>query len=205
MWWWFALAFATDGDGFEAVKVKDDCAIESRARTHPDGGAMRAKCAWPEVDPAVLGRMMADLSRYEDYVFVLTESEVRKRVDERQLVYQRQEVFGLSDREVLLWAVVDRSSHGVQVSWTTANDEPLVIDKRSIRTPRNEGYWRIMARPEGGTTVVHEIGVDAGGRIPQWIVRIVRNQSFIRVMNDIRGLASEATARARTEAAQGSP
>ncbi|MEN0062665.1 MAG: hypothetical protein AAGA48_10980 [Myxococcota bacterium] len=192
MWYWALVAGASPPaeDGFAVVRTTDDCRIESRNRDAPGGSAMRATCDWPEVDPQVLGALMADLEQYEDLIFALVESEITERDADRVLVYQRQSIFGLSDREVLLWAKIDRLPPQTIVSWTTASDRPLALRRGAIRTPRNEGFWKIEPGAEGGTRVVHEIGVDAGGRVPEWIVRLVRTRGFLRVMNDIRKRAA---------------
>jgi len=190
----FALAAQAADDGFTYVRDSHECRLESRPKSHASGSAMRAICEWPEVDPEVLGDLMADLDGYEELIFALVQSEVRERRDGRRLVYQRQSVFGISDREVLLWATISRDDGATTVRWSTADEVPLALDDGSIRTPRNEGYWRVEPREGGGARVVHEIGVDAGGRIPDWIVKLVRNRGFMRVMKDVRSKAVEAGA-----------
>lgn len=180
-------------EGFEPVKTVHDCELSSRPREHPAGSAMRADCEWPEVDPRALVGLMADLDAYDELVFALVESEVRERRDDRLLVYQRQSVFGISDREVLLWVSIDDTPQTTMVSWRQADDEPLVLRKGAIRTPRNEGFWQVTPREGGGARVVHQVGVDAGGRIPEWIVRLVRTRGFARVMKEVRARGAAAS------------
>ncbi|MEO0601650.1 MAG: hypothetical protein AAF211_09445 [Myxococcota bacterium] len=185
------LGFANDG--FDAVKTANDCEFASRPREHPDGSAMQAVCDWPEVEPDVLARIMADLGDYERLIFALVESEVRERTADRLLVYQRQSVFGISDREVLLWVTIDESPERTLVSWRAASELPLDLRKGAIRSPRNEGYWRVEPLAGGGARVTHRIGVDAGGSIPMWIVRLVRTRGFVRVLRDVRAVGAAAS------------
>ncbi len=195
MWGWAMLvAVGTAADeGFSELRTTHDCVLAARPSDHAAGSAMRATCEWPDVEPGVLGRLMSDLDRYEELVFALVESEVRERRDDRLLVYQRQSVFGISDREVLLWVDVVEGPGVTVVSWRQADGEPLALRSGAIRTPRNEGFWRVEPLEDGGSRVVHQIGVDAGGRIPAWIVRLVRSRGFARVMKQVRSVAADAS------------
>jgi hypothetical protein len=154
---------------------------------------MRAECLWPEVPFDHLDQMMSRFDAYDTYIWPVTKSEIR-RLDEagRSLVYQRQHIFGISDREVLLWMHKETPElHTVRIGWTTASNEPLELDKGSIRTPRNEGFWELKRQEPEGVSVTHEIGMDAGGRIPRWLLNMVRTRGFISVMSDVRALAGK--------------
>jgi hypothetical protein len=180
-----ALADAPD-DGFEPVRESDGCRIAMRPEAHTEGAAMRAECWWPDVPSAALRDLVGTYERYPEFLFPIAEARVRRPDGARTLVYQRQRVFGLADREVLLWMHQDRTPERLRVSWTTADDEPLALSSGAIRTPRNVGFWEVTAVPEGGSHVVHEIALDAGGSVPRWIVALVRTRSFARIMSDVR-------------------
>jgi hypothetical protein len=149
---------------------------------------MRAVCIWPEVDPAALDRSLSDFEHYEDLIWVIDESAVRRSEGGRSLVYQLQQIWGLSDREVLLWAWTEEVDGGHVHRWTTAAEEPLTPRKGAIRTPKNEGYWEVRANPDGaGAQVTHQIAVDAGGMpLPGWMLRWIRTRGFARVMDEVR-------------------
>ncbi|MEZ4239440.1 MAG: SRPBCC family protein [Myxococcota bacterium] len=168
------------------------CRIAMRPEHHPLGAAMRADCTWPDVSVDALVALVSDYSRYPEFVFPVAESRVRRTEGDRALVYQRQQVFGLADREVLLWMQQERGTDRLRVSWTTASEEPLELARGAIRTPRNQGFWEITADPEGGAHVVHEVALDAGGSVPRWIVALVRTRSFAKILADVRrkGLVS---------------
>jgi hypothetical protein len=186
-----ALAASADVGGFEPVREAAGCEISMRPESSVEGAAMRAECRWPEVDPARLVAMLSAYDRYSDFVYPISEARVvRVAPDGRALVWQRQSMFGIADREVLLWMWrEDRPDGSVRFSWTTASEEPLRMRPGSVRTPRNEGYWQVGRDPSGGATVVHEVALDAGGSVPRWLVALVRTRGFAKIMEDVRAAA----------------
>jgi hypothetical protein len=187
-----ALAAGADDRGFEPVRTTSGCAISMRPESHREGAAMRAECHWPEVAPERLVDLLSAYERYSEFVFPVAEARVvRTAADGRALVYQRQAMFGIADREVLLWMWrEDHPDTTVRFSWTTAAEEPLELLPGAVRTPRNEGHWQVAPDPAGGSAVVHEVAVDAGGSIPRWLVALVRTRGFARVMTDVRSAAT---------------
>lgn len=181
------LFSALANDTFPVVKTTDTCTIRKRDKTATQGAAMWATCTWPDVDPAVLVGMLTDLDRYDQWIWPIEESRVERTDAERLLVYQRQHIFGLSDREVLLWVDVRQTPTSAAIRWSAANDQPLVLQKGAIRTPRNKGFWTVVPNATGpGTTVVHQIEVDAGGLpLPAWLVRAIQTRGFLRLLGDI--------------------
>lgn len=187
---WLAVSAFADERGFEPVRDDAGCHISMRPETHPDRAAMRAECQWPEVDAAGLVALLAQYARYPELVFPITEAKVVREEPGRTLVYQRQSLFGIADREVLLWMRQEPRDGGTAFVWTAAVDEPLTLREGAIRTPRNEGYWWVGPGERGGVAVVHEIALDAGGSIPRWIVNLVRSRSFAKIMSDVRTIAA---------------
>ncbi|MCB9691427.1 MAG: hypothetical protein H6736_06410 [Alphaproteobacteria bacterium] len=186
------LLTAHADDSFTLMKETEACTIRKREKTETQGAAMWARCRWPELEPAVVRGMLTDLTRYDEWIWPIGESRVEREDAGRKLVYQRQHIFGLSDREVLLWVTVDDRPELAKVAWTAANDQPLVLADGAVRTPRNTGFWTIGPNPDGpGTEVVHQIELDAGGLpLPQWLVRAIQTRGFHRILTDIRGLAA---------------
>lgn len=184
-----APVFAADSDVFEHVRDQDGCSIAMRPPSHPDGAAMRAVCDWPDVDPAHLVELLSQDERYPEFVFPIDEARVVREDAGRTLVYQRQSMIGIADREVLLWIRrSDEAGGATTFSWEVAADEPLELRPGAIRTPRNTGYWKVEAVGEG-SRVTHEIALDAGGSIPAWLVNLVRTRSFAKIMSDVRAFA----------------
>lgn len=189
LWLAFGLGGAQGGEvGFEPVRTASGCAISMRPRTSVDGAAMRAECAWPDVQPDALAQLLSQFERYSEYVYPIDVARIERIEADRTLVYQRQAIFGIADREVLLWIRRESLPGGVRFAWTTASEEPLALARGAVRTPRNEGSWSVTQRAEGGSTVVHEIAMDAGGAVPQWLIDLVRTRAFARIMADVRAL-----------------
>lgn len=184
------FAAASAAEGFEFLKEVEGCELLFRDKDHAEGSAMLAVCTWPEADASILQTMLADLDAYETWIWPVAQSEVRS-TRERDLVYQRQEIFGLSDREVLLWASTEEVPNGKRFVWTTASEQPLTLRRGAIRLAKNEGYWEVLTVPDGGARVTHLIAVEAGGvALPGWLLRWIRTRGFARVMREVRGHAA---------------
>lgn len=190
-----AIAHATPGPEFELLKQVGDCTFRKREKTEERGAAMWASCTWSEVDPARARQLITDLDNYEDLIWPISESRVERAEAGRQLVYQRQHIWALSDREVLLWVSVDDRPEQALVRWEVADELPLELSDGAIRTPVNTGFWRVEPNPDGaGTVVTHQIEVQAGGlALPQWLIRAIQTRGFNRILSDVRELAQQAT------------
>lgn len=184
-----ALAAFAAEPVFEPVAEADGCAVSMRPPTHPEGAAMRAECGWPDVEPGALAAMLSVYEDYPRFVFPVDEARVVRLDGSRALVYQRQSMIGLADREVLLWMTREDTGGAVRFSWSAAAEEPLALRPGAIRTPKNTGFWEVAGDGGGGSRVVHEVALDAGGSIPKWIVELVRYRSFAKIMADVRAAA----------------
>ena len=182
----WAIAASAAEDGFAWVRDASGCTISMRPETHPSGAAMRADCRWPDVDTGRLIGVIGEYDRYQEFVSPVDVARIERVDGARTLVYQRQHMMGIADREVLLWMWREQEGEGVRVSWTTATDEPMAVAPGAVRTPKNVGYWEVVPDPSGGARVVHEIQLDAGGSIPRWLVNLVRTRGFARIMQDVR-------------------
>lgn len=192
LWWTIAgVAMGSDPglDAYQPVRTAAGCAISMRPETHPEGAAMRAECRWPEVDPARLQRVLTQYERYPEFVFPISVARIERAEAGRTLVYQKQELVGIADREVLLWMVHSEAAGGARVAWSAASDQPLELASGAVRTPRNTGYWDVGPDPDGGARVVHQIAMDAGGYVPKWLVNLVRTTAFAKIMADVRAFA----------------
>lgn len=154
---------------------------------------MRAVCDWPQVEPAALAGLLSQYERYSEYVYPIDLARIERVEGKRSLVYQRQVIFGIADREVLLWIHRESAADTSRFVWTTASEEPLDLASGAVRTPRNEGSWSVGPAEGGGSKVVHEIAMDAGGSIPRWLIEMVRTRAFARIMADVRALGIEAS------------
>ena len=48
--------------------------------------------------------------------------------------------------------------------------KPLQLTEGAVETKVNEGFWRVTAAPLGGVRIEHQVRVDAGPGLPQWLV-----------------------------------
>lgn len=185
------LGWASD-DGFEVIRTANDCVFEARAKAHSEGAALRATCHWADVDPKAMGQLVTTYADYTDWLWPLAECNVVETLPERTLVYQRQQIMTLADREVLLWMTKKQNGSYTRVDWLAANEKPLELSPGAIRTPKNTGFWMIDAHPDGGSSVKHEVAVNAGGAaIPEFLLNWLRYKGFVSIIKDVRKHASQ--------------
>ena len=174
-------------DGFEVIRTAHDCVFEARPKAHQEGAALRATCHWPDVQPETMGALVTTYEAYTEWLWPLAECSVVETQDDRALVYQRQQIMTLADREVLLWMTKQQTKRQTRVDWVAANERPLELTRGAIRTPKNTGFWLIDAHPEGGSHVKHEVAVNAGGAaIPEFLLNWLRYKGFISIIKDVR-------------------
>lgn len=191
---WFLLAAYAQAPEVEYkhVRTASDCVLEARPKTHDTRASLRATCVWSEVDPEVLGKMVQTYSEYTDWLWPLKECRIVREEEARTLVYQRQKIAPLSDREVLLWMTQSHTGGTTRVSWHAATEEPLELNPGSVRTPVNTGMWSIQPAPSGGSHVVHEIEVDAGGMpVPAFLMEWIQQRGLLSILKDVRRQASQ--------------
>ena len=183
-------AFATPPADFVPLKTTDTCTIAKREKTATLGAAMWARCTWPDVPPERVHALLIDLDHYEDWIWPIGDSRVEREEGGVQIVYQRQHIWGLSDREVLLRVQIGGDEPAARVAWEAANDLPLELDRGSIRTPINTGHWTSEPAEGGGVIVTHQIEVNAGGiPLPGWLMRAIQTRGFSRLLTDLREAA----------------
>lgn len=184
----FVVFAALASDGFIDVRTSDGCVIAMRPEDHPDKSALRATCHWPDVAPESVEALVADYRRYSEFIGPIVASEIRGTHAAGTLVYQRQHIWPIADREVLLWMTASRSD-GLRVAWTAAHEVQLTLLDGSVRVPRSDGFWWVRGHPDGGAWVVHQIAMDGGGSIPRWLVELVRTKGFAQVTERVRAIA----------------
>lgn len=177
---------AAETPPFEVLRDWNDCTLYKREKSEGRPSAMRAECTWNDIDVALLSRRLGDFTAYDELIWAIDASEVRRTEGDRSLVYQLQKIPFINDREVLLWAEAEPLERGgVLARWTTAANQPLVARKGTVRTPHNVGYWRVEPT-EAGAKVVHEIEIDAGGvPLPGWLLREIQKRGFGRLLDEV--------------------
>jgi len=150
---------------------------------------MHASCVWPDVDPDQLHILLADPTRYGELVYAIQSSVIVRREGGRTLVHQVQTAKGIAPREVMVWMSTERVDDATKYSWATAIDEPLIVAKGSVRSPRNEGYWLVGPAVGGGTQVDHHVAYNPGGSVPGWLVRWASVGGLSEVMAQVHATA----------------
>ncbi len=176
---------AAGAEHWVAAGEAHGCVIESRQSTETIRSAMRGTCTWPDVPPEKLVALLGQFDRYDELISPIAEARVERTDLDRALVYQRHHFFGIADREMLLWMSKVPRDGGTSYEWTTAAEEPLTLDHGTVRALRNEGRWSVAPLPGGGSHVVHEISLDPGGSIPNWVVRLARGRGFARILGEM--------------------
>jgi hypothetical protein len=193
---WLLMSMAAGApEGFEVVRETGGCVISSRPPTNPAKAALHAACVWPTVDPVLLTALVTAPSRYPEFIWPLKQSEVRRTDGQRSLVFQQQHVWPLAPREVLLWMTPEPWQGGTKMTWTVAVEEPFAVPNGSIHVPRSDGFWAVTADPGGGARVEHQIAMDGGGKIPQWLMDSIRTKGFAQVTLAARDVALEDAAK----------
>ena len=193
MYWLLFAAFAQAQEPtYQPVRTAADCVLEARQKDSATGAALRATCTWADVDPHTLGEMVRTYDQYTEWLWPLKACRVVREEEGRTLVYQLQKIAPLAEREVLLWMTQTHDGPTTYVAWSAANEEPLTSRSGAVRTPVNSGVWSIQPDPAGGSRVIHQIEVDAGGLpVPGFLMDWIRQRGLISILKDVRKQASQ--------------
>jgi hypothetical protein len=93
----------------------------------------------------------------------------RKLADGR--IHQVHLASGISDREITLdFTTTTLADGGTKVSWT-ASEKQEPIDEDHVRCTVDDGYWEVHDLGGGKSKVIYGLRYNAGGRVPEWLVR----------------------------------
>lgn len=186
---WSALA--SDAE-FELLKQSEDCSYYFK-----EGGdsvpSMKAVCEWTDVSIDQLDVLLQRYEQYDDLIFPIAVSQIRSTRPDATLLFQRHKVFAFAPRESLVWIRRSAAEDGFEVRWRQADDQSLTLTDGAVETKVNEGFWRVLPSSEGGVRIEHQVRVDAGPGLPQWLVSFFRTQGFIRIMHSVRSNARGVT------------
>lgn len=145
---------------------------------------MRAECFWPDVTVDQVHEVFSRLDRWQDFVWCISDSRIVREDGGRTLVWQRQSVRPLSDRENVIWMTVERRPDGYAYRWELAA-EPFAADPSSVVPGRNEGSWIVREAPGGGVLLTNEMAYDPAGSVPSWLVRWFQTRGALQVLDGI--------------------
>ncbi len=175
--------------GFRQISEAVGCKIWLGPADAAGVAPMSAECVWPEVNAAKLGARLARVDGFGDLVFAIVAEKIVRVDGARTLVHQVQSAPVIADREVLLWMTTSHVGDCWRTAWKTAAEESLTLASGRVRTARNDGAWEVCVEPTGGARVVHDIWLDPGGSVPNWLVRRFQSGGLTDVLTAVRGKA----------------
>lgn len=173
------------GDEFAPVATQGGCTVYVGA-IDPASGVppMKAECHWPDVTVDDVHGVFSRLDRWQDFVWCIADSRILEEQGGRTLVWQRQSVRPLSDRENVIWMAVEETEDGYTYRWELA-EVPFDAAPSSVVPGRNEGRWVVRAAPDGGVWLTNEIAYDPAGSVPSWLVRWFQTRGALQVLDGI--------------------
>lgn len=106
-------------------------------------------------------------------------------------IHQVHNASGISDREITLDFTTTRlADGGVKVSWTaSAKQEPVHEDR--VRVAVDDGYWEVHDLGGGKSKVVYGLRYNAGGKVPEWLVRSFQKTGVGEILEEMRAQVSK--------------
>ncbi len=144
---------------------------------------VRAECVWP-IAPEKLQKLLAAEGAHDDYFTSVAESTVIGPTSGGNLVYQRHQASGISDREIMLVMGTETIPGGTRYTWTRAQDQSKVTGEH-VPCVVDTGKWEVSA--EGtGSRVVYELMYDPGGSVPSFLVRWFQGSGTRTLVGELR-------------------
>jgi hypothetical protein len=144
---------------------------------------VRAECDWP-IAPAKLQKILAVNNDHDDYFTSVAESNVIGPTAGGELVYQRHQASGISDREIMVVMGQEPIAGGVRYTWTKAPDQSKVTGQH-VACVADTGKWEVTASGSG-SKVVYELFYDPGGSVPSFLVRWFQGAGTRALVGELR-------------------
>lgn len=183
---WFVLLLVpalASADERKVVIEKDGCVITVGDRDARGTDKLIATCTW-DVPLAGAVAVVKEADRHDDYLSSVLES--TRLPDGR--VLQVHDASPLSERQVTL-SFHDEAfaDGGVRVWWTRSLTQEPLKDGR-VEVPLNDGSWEV--HPDGGgTKAIYTLRYDAGGSVPDWLVRNFQKSGSLKLVGEMREAA----------------
>lgn len=144
---------------------------------------VRAECSWP-IPAEKLQKLVAVNGDHDDYFSSVAESTVLGPTAGGDLVYQRHEASGISDREVVLVMGKEPIPGGMRYAWSKAPDQSKITGKH-VPAVADSGKWEVVA-DGAGSKVVYELMYDPGGSVPSFLVRWFQGSGLRTLVGELR-------------------
>ncbi len=171
-----AAAFAGER---KQVAERAGCVITVGDRDDRGTDLVIGTCEW-DVDAS---KIIPVVKAAETHTFLSSVTESRKLADGR--IHQVHKASGISDREITLDFTNTTLSDGIKVSWTaSAKQEP--VDEDNVRCAVDDGYWEVHDLGNGKSKVIYGLRYNAGGKVPEWLVRSFQKSGVGDLLEEMR-------------------
>lgn len=144
---------------------------------------IRAECDWP-IPADKLHKLVGANEKHADYFGSVVESRILGPVAGGELVYQRHQASGISDREAVLLFTKTEITGGTRYAWTKASDQSKVTGQY-VQLAVDDGVWEIAQTPTG-SHVVYELLYDPAGSVPSFLVRSFQGGGIRTLVGELR-------------------
>lgn len=145
---------------------------------------VRAECEWP-IPAEKLQQLVAKNGDHDLYFSSVAESTVvGPAPGGGDLVYQRHQASGISDREIMVVMKAEPIDGGMRYSWTRAADQSRVTGEH-VPCLVDDGKWEVSPSATG-SKVVYELYYDPGGSVPTFLVRWFQGSGTRTLVGELR-------------------
>jgi hypothetical protein len=171
-----AIVLASDR---KVVASRAGCEISVGDRDHRGTDKVIADCVWPVKPEAVI----AVVGKPETHAFLSSVEESTRLPDGR--VLQVHAASGISDRQITLdFTNMPLPNGGFRTEWRgSAKQEPL--RDGLVAAEVDDGAWEVHAEGSG-SRVVYELRYNAGGSVPEWVVRAFQKTGVGELVEEMR-------------------
>lgn len=190
-----AVPTAAWADEWEVIDESDGI-ITSRKEV--SGSSMLAFRGESDTDVHIsrLLAVLLDANKGPEWVDLQTVSrEVERISGEETVLYQVYDLsWPISDRDYLLRRIThfDAASKVATVTYNSVERADTPPDDCCVRAQALRTYWRLTAKPDGGTHVEVEVLTDPKGMLPAWVVNLVQRGWPRNSITGLTGRAAEA-------------
>jgi len=178
-------SFAVAGERKQVAETAG-CVITVGDRDDRGTDLVIGTCSWDVPASKIVPVVKAATS----HVF-LSSLELSKALPDGR-IHQVHNASGISDREITLDFTTTTTADGAtKVSWkASAVQEPLTSED-NVRVAVDDGYWEVHDLGGGKSKVVYGLRYNAGGRVPEWLVRSFQKTGVGDILEEMRDEVSK--------------
>lgn len=143
-------------------------------------------------------KVLGEVDKYDQWVYKSRKPKLLEEVSENEMYYfiESDFPFPLNDRDMVIRSKQELDPISkVYTSVSVAVPDYLPEDKKMVRIPMLEAYWKIWPLPSGGIEIDYRAIADPGGNLPAWLVNMAITQGPTKTMRNLERLAKETAPR----------